>query len=73
MTPLAAGMLAGASVLGVAAGPLIGNLIAGIQIAFTQPIALQLPDRWPLWVRPHDRWHMYPAPDRRSSIGLAPM
>ena len=35
-------MLAGAGVmgivLGVAAGPLIGNLIAGIQIAFTQPI-----------------------------------
>jgi small-conductance mechanosensitive channel len=40
--PLAASMLAGAGVmgivLGVAAGPLIGNLIAGIQIAFTQPI-----------------------------------
>ena len=39
---LAASMLAGAGVigivLGVAAGPLIGNLIAGIQIAFTQPI-----------------------------------
>ena len=44
VAPLAAGMLAGASVLGivlgVAAGPLIGNLIAGIQIAFTQPIKL---------------------------------
>jgi small-conductance mechanosensitive channel len=40
--PLAASLLAGAGVmgivLGVAAGPLIGNLIAGIQIAFTQPI-----------------------------------
>ena len=39
---LAASMLAGAGVmgivLGVAAGPLIGNLIAGIQIAFTQPV-----------------------------------
>jgi len=42
--PLAASMLAGAGVigivLGVAAGPLIGNLIAGIQIAFTQPIKI---------------------------------
>ena len=42
--PLAASLLAGAGVmgivLGVAAGPLIGNLIAGIQIAFTQPIKL---------------------------------
>ena len=41
---LAASLLAGAGVmgivLGVAAGPLIGNLIAGIQIAFTQPIKL---------------------------------
>ena len=41
---LAASLLAGAGVmgivLGVAAGPLIGNLIAGIQIAFTQPIRL---------------------------------
>jgi small-conductance mechanosensitive channel len=42
VAPLAASLLAGAGVLGivlgVAAGPLIGNLIAGIQIAFTQPI-----------------------------------
>lgn len=42
--PLAASLLAGAGVLGivlgVAAGPLIGNLIAGIQIAFTQPIKI---------------------------------
>ena len=42
--PLAASLLAGAGVmgivLGIAAGPLIGNLIAGIQIAFTQPIKL---------------------------------
>jgi small-conductance mechanosensitive channel len=42
--PLAASMLAGAGVmgivLGVAAGPLIGNLIAGIQIALTQPIKI---------------------------------
>jgi small-conductance mechanosensitive channel len=41
---LAASLLAGAGVLGivlgVAAGPLIGNLIAGIQIAFTQPIKI---------------------------------
>jgi small-conductance mechanosensitive channel len=41
---LAASMLAGAGVvgivLGVAAGPLIGNLIAGVQIAFTQPIKI---------------------------------
>ena len=40
--PLAASLLAGAGVmgivLGVAAGPTIGNFIAGIQIAFTQPI-----------------------------------
>jgi small-conductance mechanosensitive channel len=44
VAPLAASMLAGASVLGIvlggAAGPLIGNLIAGIQIAFTQPIKI---------------------------------
>ena len=44
VAPLAASLLAGAGVmgivLGVAAGPLIGNLIAGIQIAFTQPIKL---------------------------------
>jgi small-conductance mechanosensitive channel len=42
--PLAASLLAGAGVmgivLGIAAGPLIGNLIAGIQIAFTQPIKI---------------------------------
>ncbi len=42
--PLAASLLAGAGVLGivlgVAAGPLIGNLIAGVQIAFTQPIKI---------------------------------
>ena len=42
--PLAASLLAGAGVmgivLGVAAGPLIGNLIAGIQIALTQPIKI---------------------------------
>ncbi len=42
--PLAASLLAGAGVigivLGVAAGPLIGNFIAGIQIAFTQPIKI---------------------------------
>jgi small-conductance mechanosensitive channel len=42
VAPLAASLLAGAGVLGivlgVAAGPLIGNLIAGVQIAFTQPI-----------------------------------
>lgn len=41
-SPVAASLLAGAGVmgivLGVAAGPLVGNLIAGIQIAFTQPI-----------------------------------
>jgi small-conductance mechanosensitive channel len=41
---LAASLLAGAGVvgivLGVAAGPLIGNLIAGIQIALTQPIKI---------------------------------
>jgi small-conductance mechanosensitive channel len=41
---LAASLLAGAGVmgivLGVAAGPLIGNLIAGVQIAFTQPIKI---------------------------------
>ncbi|MEX1297210.1 MAG: mechanosensitive ion channel family protein [Candidatus Limnocylindrales bacterium] len=42
VAPLAASLLAGAGVLGivlgVAAGPIIGNFIAGIQIAFTQPI-----------------------------------
>jgi small-conductance mechanosensitive channel len=42
--PLAASLLAGAGVmgivLGVAAGPLIGNLIAGVQIALTQPIKI---------------------------------
>ena len=42
VAPLAASLLAGAGVLGivlgVAAGPLIGNLIAGVQIAFTQPV-----------------------------------
>jgi len=42
--PLATSLLAGAGVmgivLGVAAGPLIGNLIAGVQIAFTQPIRI---------------------------------
>lgn len=42
VAPLAASLLAGAGVmgivLGIAAGPLIGNLIAGIQIAITQPI-----------------------------------
>lgn len=42
--PLAASLLAGAGVvgivLGIAAGPLIGNLIAGVQIAFTQPIKI---------------------------------
>ena len=42
--PLAASLLAGAGVMGIvlglAAGPLIGNLIAGIQIAFTQPIKI---------------------------------
>jgi small-conductance mechanosensitive channel len=42
--PLAASLLAGAGVigivLGVAAGPLIGNFIAGVQIAFTQPIKI---------------------------------
>jgi small-conductance mechanosensitive channel len=42
VAPLAASLLAGAGVvgivLGVAAGPVIGNFIAGIQIAFTQPI-----------------------------------
>ena len=41
---LAVSLLAGAGVvgivLGVAAAPLIGNLIAGIQIAFTQPIKI---------------------------------
>jgi small-conductance mechanosensitive channel len=39
---LASALLAGAGVvgiiLGIAAGPIIGNFIAGIQIAFTQPI-----------------------------------
>ncbi len=44
VAPLAASLLAGAGVLGivlgVAAGPIIGNFIAGIQIAFTQPIKL---------------------------------
>lgn len=44
VAPLAASLLAGAGVLGivlgVAAGPLIGNLIAGVQIAFTQPIKI---------------------------------
>ena len=42
VAPLATSMLAGAGVLGivlgVAAGPVIGNFIAGIQIACTQPI-----------------------------------
>jgi small-conductance mechanosensitive channel len=42
VAPLAASLLAGAGVLGivlgVAAGPTIGNFIAGVQIAFTQPI-----------------------------------
>jgi small-conductance mechanosensitive channel len=42
VAPLAASLLAGAGVvgivLGVAAGPIIGNFIAGVQIAFTQPI-----------------------------------
>jgi small-conductance mechanosensitive channel len=42
--PLAASLLAGAGVvgivLGIAAGPLIGNFIAGIQIALTQPIKI---------------------------------
>ena len=42
--PLAASLLAGAGVmgivLGIAAGPLIGNLIAGVQIALTQPIKI---------------------------------
>jgi small-conductance mechanosensitive channel len=42
VAPLAASLLAGAGVmgivLGVAAGPIIGNFLAGIQIAFTQPI-----------------------------------
>jgi len=44
VAPLAASLLAGAGiigiVLGVAAGPVIGNFIAGIQIAFTQPIKI---------------------------------
>lgn len=44
VAPLAASMLAGAGVLGivlgVAAGPIIGNFIAGVQIAFTQPIKI---------------------------------
>jgi small-conductance mechanosensitive channel len=44
VAPLAASLLAGAGVLGivlgVAAGPIIGNFIAGIQIAFTQPIKI---------------------------------
>lgn len=42
--PLAASLLASAGilgiVLGVAAGPVLGNVIAGIQIAFAQPIRL---------------------------------
>jgi small-conductance mechanosensitive channel len=44
VAPLAASLLAGAGVLGivlgVAAGPIIGNFIAGIQIAFTHPIKI---------------------------------
>jgi small-conductance mechanosensitive channel len=44
VAPLAASLLAGAGVLGivlgVAAGPTIGNFIAGVQIALTQPIKL---------------------------------
>jgi small-conductance mechanosensitive channel len=44
VAPLAASLLAGAGVLGivlgVAAGPVIGNFIAGVQIAFTQPIKI---------------------------------
>lgn len=44
VAPLATSLLAGAGVLGivlgVAAGPIIGNFIAGIQIAFTQPIKI---------------------------------
>jgi small-conductance mechanosensitive channel len=43
--PLAASLLASAGILGVvvgiAAGPVIGNLLAGIQIAFAQPIRLE--------------------------------
>jgi small-conductance mechanosensitive channel len=44
VAPIAASLLASAGVLGivlgVAAGPTIGNFIAGIQIAFTQPIKI---------------------------------
>jgi small-conductance mechanosensitive channel len=43
--PLAASLLASAGILGVvvgiAAGPVIGNLLAGIQIALAQPIRLE--------------------------------